>query len=96
VNVLAHPGLITEEDAGIAAATGVALEVTSRGGHNRTNGHVVRCARAAGCVVVIDSDAHAPGDLLDERARRIVARGAGMSEKEVQNALSLNIDRLLG
>lgn len=96
VNVLAHPGLIAQDDASLAAETGVALEVTSRGGHNRTNGYVVRYARDAGCVVVIDSDAHAPHDLLDERARTIVARGAGMSEKEVQNALSLNIDRLLG
>ena len=96
VNVLAHPGLVTGEDANLAATTGVALEITSRGGHNRTNGHVARCARQAGCVVVIDSDAHAPHDLLDERARTIVARGAGMSEKEVQNALSLNIDQLLG
>ncbi|MCK7475092.1 MAG: histidinol phosphate phosphatase domain-containing protein [Rhodopseudomonas palustris] len=47
VNVLAHPGLITIEDALLAARNGIALEITSRGGHNRTNGHVARIAREA-------------------------------------------------
>ena len=40
VNVLAHPGLITPESAHLAAKNRVALELTSRGGHDRTNGHV--------------------------------------------------------
>jgi Histidinol phosphatase and related hydrolases of the PHP family len=95
VDILAHPGLITLEDANAAAEHEVALEITSRGGHNRTNGHVVRMANEAGCVLVINSDAHGPGDLLDDRARLLVARGAGMSEKEAANALSLNIHRWL-
>ena len=48
VNVLAHPGLITNEEARLAATNGIALEITSRGGHNRTNGHVARIARETG------------------------------------------------
>src|SRR5512140_164449 len=40
VDVLAHPGLIALEDARAAADRGIALELTVRGGHNRTNGHV--------------------------------------------------------
>jgi histidinol phosphatase-like PHP family hydrolase len=96
VNILAHPGLITAEDAVAAAERNIALEITSRGGHNRTNGHVVRIARETGCRLVIDSDAHAPQDLLDERAKWMVSRGAGLTEDEARKALSLNIEDWLG
>ncbi|MCZ0860926.1 MAG: histidinol phosphate phosphatase domain-containing protein [Methanocorpusculum sp.] len=94
VDVLAHPGLITDEDARLAARNGVFLEVTSRGGHNRTNGHVLSAARRAGAEVVVESDAHGPGDLLSERMRYLVARGAGMSEEEAKRVLSQSYDSL--
>lgn len=93
VHVLAHPGLIEPADAELAETMGVALEVTSRAGHNWTNGYVVQCARDAGCTVVINSDAHAPHDLLKDQGRWMVARGAGMTEKEAKKSLSLNIHR---
>jgi histidinol phosphatase-like PHP family hydrolase len=95
VNVLAHPGLVTREEAELAVQNNVALEITSRGGHNRTNGHVVCCAREAGCQIVIDSDAHAPHDILNEHAKFVVAKGAGLSEKECKAVLSLNVEKIL-
>jgi histidinol phosphatase-like PHP family hydrolase len=94
VDVLAHPGFITHEDAVLARENGIALEITSRGGHNRTNGHVVAVAREAGCQLVVNSDAHAPHDLLDKRAKIDVARGAGLTKDECARILSLNIDAL--
>jgi histidinol phosphatase-like PHP family hydrolase len=95
VNLLAHPGLITIDDALLAVKNNIALELTSRSGHNRTNGHVARTAREAGCQLVVDSDAHAPHDLLDERAKFIIAKGAGLTETECSEVLSLNIDKFL-
>jgi histidinol phosphatase-like PHP family hydrolase len=95
VNVLAHPGLITLEDALLAAKNGIALEITSRAGHNRTNGHVVQVARETACQIVVNSDSHAPHDLLDERAKYIVAKGAGLTDAECEQVMSLNIDRFL-
>ncbi|MDD1685127.1 MAG: histidinol phosphate phosphatase domain-containing protein [Methanoregula sp.] len=95
VDVLAHPGLITIEDAILAAKNTVALELTSRGGHNRTNGHVARIASKAGCQLVVNSDAHAPYDLLDKRAKFIVAKGAGLTETESRQVISLNIGQIL-
>ena len=95
VDVLAHPGLIAAEDARAAAERGIALEITSRGGHNRTNGHVVRVAREAGCRLVVDSDTHAPSDLMSKGARWAVALGAGLTEAESREILSLDINRLL-
>jgi histidinol phosphatase-like PHP family hydrolase len=95
VNVLAHPGLITREDAILAAKNGIALEITSRGGHNRTNGHVALVARETRCQIVVDSDAHAPHDILDERAKFVVAKGAGLTDAECKQVISLNIDQFL-
>ena len=95
VDVLAHPGLITITDARIAAQNGIALELTSRAGHNRTNGHVVQVARKTGCRIVVDSDAHAPHDLLDKRAKMVVAQGAGLTDTASTAAISLNIDEFL-
>ncbi|ACL15715.1 histidinol phosphate phosphatase domain-containing protein [Methanosphaerula palustris] len=95
VDILAHPGLITDEDAALAAANNVALEITSRGGHNRTNGHVVRVAQRTGCRLVVNSDAHAPHDLLSAEAKMAVARGAGLSAREAEEVLALNIEELV-
>ena len=95
VDILAHPGLITLDDAEAARDHRVALEITSRGGHNRTNGHVVTVAREAGSLLVVNSDAHGPQDLLGERARFLVARGAGLKKDECARVLALNIDSLL-
>ncbi|HDQ07587.1 MAG TPA: histidinol phosphate phosphatase domain-containing protein [Methanoculleus sp.] len=89
VDVLAHPGLISDEDARMAAANTIALEITARGGHNRTNGHIVQVARATGCRLVVNSDGHAPGDLMTADDRTAVARGAGMTEEECRTALDI-------
>ena len=95
VDVLAHPGLITIADARLAAQNGIALEITSRCGHNRTNGHVAHIARETSCQLVVDSDAHAPHDLLDKRAKYVVAKGAGLTDVECRSVISLNIDQFL-
>jgi putative hydrolase len=88
VDILAHPGLISEEDAALAASNGVTLELTSRGGHNLTNGHVARVARLTGAKLVVNTDTHAPSDMLDQTRARLVALGAGLSEEEAAAALT--------
>ncbi len=87
VDVLAHPGFITLEDARTAKASNTRLEITARSGHNMTNGHVVRIAREAGAAMVVDTDAHAPGDLITGKRAIEVALGAGMSEAEAAKTM---------
>jgi histidinol phosphatase-like PHP family hydrolase len=86
VDILAHPGLITLDEARRAASNGVHLEITSRRGHGLANGHVVQMARAAGAQVVVNTDTHAPGDMIDQAFARQVAAGAGMTADEVEAA----------
>lgn len=86
VDILSHPGLISLEDAKLAAERGVCLEITTRKGHSLCNGHVVCIAREAGAQLVVNNDAHAPGDLVTPEMARAIALGAGMSEAEYQQA----------
>jgi len=64
VDILAHPGFITREEADLAAQKGVYLELSGRKGHSLTNGHVARMALASGAQMVVNADAHGPGDFL--------------------------------
>ncbi len=95
VDVLAHPGLITYEEARLAAERGVYLEVSARKGHSLANGHVAKTAKDAGAITVLDSDAHEPDDLLTPDIRHKVARGAGLTDDEVHALLEINPRRLL-
>lgn len=86
VDILAHPGLIDPADVQLAAQNGVCLELTTRKGHSLTNGHVVRLALEYGAKLVINNDAHAPGDLMSEEMTRKVAYGAGLNDEQYQQA----------
>jgi len=87
VDILAHPGLLSEEEAGLAAGSGLYLELTPRRGHGWTNGHVARMARLAGARLVVNTDTHSPADMLDQARARTVALGAGLSAEEARLAL---------
>jgi len=84
VDVLAHPGFITLEEANIAARKGILLELSGRKGHCLTNGHVARMALAAGAPLAVNADAHGPGDFLTPAMARAVALGAGLDEDAYQ------------
>ncbi len=84
VDILAHPGLITEEEARLAAANSVFLEITTRKGHSLTNGHVATVARKVGAKLVMNNDAHSSADLVDREMAVKIARGAGMSGEEIE------------
>lgn len=86
VDVLAHPGLITAEETALAAEKGVCLEITTRKGHSLTNGHVVRMALEHGAKLVINNDAHTPGDLVSADLAKKIALGAGLSEDQYEQA----------
>ncbi len=86
VDILAHPGLITEEEVQLAAELGVCLEITTRKGNSLTNGHVLKLAEKYGVKLVINNDAHAPTDILPPDLVHKIALGAGMTEEQFLQA----------
>ncbi len=95
VDILGHPGLLTEEEATLAVQNNVFLEITSRRGHCLGNGNTVNVGRAAGASFLVNSDTHSPGDLHTEAFARTVALGAGFTAVEADTALYENPLRLL-
>lgn len=95
VDILAHPGLLTEDEAKLAVANDVFIEITSRGGHNVGNGHVVKIGRKVGVKFVVDSDTHQPDNLLTGSWAMTVAKGAGLDGEEVEEATVENPLKIL-
>jgi len=95
VDILAHPGFISEEEAQLAAEKGVFLELSGRTGHSLTNGHVVRTALMTSARLAVCSDGHDPGDFMTAERAKAVGLGAGLSEEQYAE-LRKNMAALVG
>ncbi|HUV79494.1 MAG TPA: histidinol phosphate phosphatase domain-containing protein [Candidatus Bathyarchaeia archaeon] len=95
VDLLAHPGLISEEEAELAKENDVYLEITSRKGHCLTNGHVARVAREVGAKLLLNSDLHSPDDFLTKELGAKILAGAGLDHGEVIKVMEENPGELL-
>lgn len=88
IDILGHPGLITDEECELAARNSVCLEITTRKGHSLTNGHVAAMAKKHGAKLVVNNDAHGPGDLVPQELAERIVMGAGLAREdfsEMQN-----------
>jgi putative hydrolase len=94
IDILAHPGLISEEEAELAAERGVYLELTRRQGHSITNGHVARIAGLFGARLVLNTDTHGPSDLFSRSSWQETALGAGLSQEQA-DVLASNAEEIL-
>jgi histidinol phosphatase-like PHP family hydrolase len=94
IDILAHPGLISEEEAVMAAGKGILLEISARKGHSLTNGHVAKLAGRHGAELVLNSDAHEPSDLITEQQAREIVLGAGLSQDDFDH-MQKNAESLL-
>ena len=83
-DILAHPGLISRADAELAAKLGVYLELTARRGHSAANKHVFKIAKKAGAELVLNTDSHAPGDVItDVKAVDFLRKTVGLDKSEI-------------
>jgi len=92
-DIVAHPGLLSEADAALAAERGVALEISGGKGHCRANGHVASLARRTGAKLVFGSDAHDVGDLVSREDAERILLGAGLEAHEL-NVVWQNAEEL--
>jgi putative hydrolase len=84
IDILAHPGLITREEAALARERGIFLEISARKGHSLTNGNVARIAQEVGASLIINTDSHSPSDLITREQAERVVRGAGLTTAACQ------------
>jgi len=94
VDILAHPGRITAEEASLAAKHGVFLELTAKPGHNQTNRHVAAQAKLAGAKLIVDTDCHDEKGLITQKEAWQICKEAGLNDDEARivvrdNALEL-------
>jgi histidinol phosphatase-like PHP family hydrolase len=90
VNIIAHPGLVSQEDAELASQNGIYLELTARCGHNVTNGHVAKTALD----ILVNTDCHGT-ELVGTAGAERIARGAGLNDEEAQRVTHRNARSLL-
>lgn len=95
VDILAHPGVISMEEAELAAETGTYLEITSHDGHCLTNGRIVNLANETGARMLINTDAHSPDEIITQEEARAVGVGSGISEERIDEVLVDNPKSLL-
>lgn len=83
VDILAHPGLVSRDEAKLAAERGVMLEISGRRGHSLANGHIARLARELGIPLLFGSDAHTVGDMPTREFAERICLAAGLDQTGV-------------
>ncbi len=92
IDILAHPGMIKEEEVKLAEKRGIYLELSARKGHCLTNGRLVMLARKYQAKLVINTDAHTSGELFSKDILRKVSLGAGLTEEEFKEVLQNSVE----
>ena len=94
VDILAHPGFISEKDAELAKDNEVYLEITTRRGHSEGNENVFTVAQKVGAKLILNTDSHAPGDLLSKEL--IDSTLSALTDSvEIKAAILENSEKLL-
>ncbi|MDP8216856.1 MAG: histidinol phosphate phosphatase domain-containing protein [Candidatus Kaelpia imicola] len=93
-NILAHPGWIDDSLASLAKERGVALEITARTGHQNANRHIYEVGKRNGALLVFNSDAHSPDDLLNKlQVEAILEKSLNLDTEQIEeienNSLNL-------
>jgi len=95
VDVLAHPGHISEEVAKLAAKNKVFIEITTRRGHCVTNADVAKMATQAGALILMISDSHDEDDLLNAQLAKDTLRLSNINSRKFKQILEFNPLKLL-
>jgi histidinol phosphatase-like PHP family hydrolase len=84
-DILAHPGIISEEDLLLAKEKNVTLEISSRKGHSLSNGYVAQEAIRFGVPLSINTDAHSPIDLITKETAIRILRASGIEKNRIDS-----------
>jgi histidinol phosphatase-like PHP family hydrolase len=80
IDVLAHPGHLSDEEAKIAADRDIKIEITTRRHHKDTNDLVAAAALKAGAKLVLNTDSHNGDNLMTKEIIDETLSLAGLKE----------------
>jgi putative hydrolase len=83
IDILAHPGYISDDDVKLAKSRGIFLEITSRHGHDVTNSFVAKKALKFGAKLILSHDSHEPEDIISPAKLNRVGVKAGLTSAQV-------------
>lgn len=95
IDMLAHPGLLTMENAKSAKKNGVFLELTARKGHCLTNGLVASLAMELDMSLLVNTDTHEPENLITQKQAFDIALGAGLPKEKALRVIRDNPEKML-
>jgi len=88
IDILAHPGILSEDEAKIASEKKIHIEISARNGHSLSNGHVVRLWYEYGFPLILNTDSHFSEDLItDEFAKKIII-SSGVKVEDINKILN--------
>jgi histidinol phosphatase-like PHP family hydrolase len=95
VDILAHPGWITEEDTILAKVNDIYLELSAKKGHRKGNKHVAKMAKQFGAKLLVNTDTHSETDLITQEEAYLLACNAGLKEDAALQVVRDNPAELL-
>ena len=94
VDILAHPGLISDEDIKLAARKDIFLEVTARKSHKDANAYVVEKALKARAKLILNTDSHSPENIISRDDIVKNAMQAGLRPNQITHIYQ-EVDRFI-
>jgi len=94
VDLLAHPGMLSDFDARLAAEKKITVEITSRKGHCYTNGHVMKQALKYSLDMVFSTDCHSPSDIISASMAKNIFLGSGGTAIAWDRLLEFSVKKL--
>ena len=91
-DILAHPGVIDIADVKLAKTRGVALELTTRKSHRRTNKRLYRMAKKVGAKLVLNTDAHDDCDIATYSQAVKLLKGIGMNKADILKVFNNSLE----
>jgi len=94
IDILAHPGFISDEDVKLAKSRGIFLEITSRNGHNAANSFVAKKTLKFGAKFILSHDSHKPEDIISPAQLKKVGLKSGLTAVQIAGSYK-EVDKFL-
>jgi len=95
VDILAHPGLLSKEEAKLCKQNDVFVEITTNKSHSITNGHIAKVGLKENVKFIQNTDTHKPPEMLTYTQGKDALLGTGFHSDEVNKILQDNVRSLI-